>query len=281
MLDRLLSRTAQEGLLRQIQPAIRGGVLTSLPGSSPSLIAALLFKHQPKQTLIVAPKLDDAESVAQDLSTLLPDHTVLLFPEFEILPYDKRSPYKGITGQQVEVLYHVLSGETCVVVTSAKGLKWKAQPAEEILDYTLHFRVGQDVDYEDIVGRLGEMGYYAVPRVESPGDFARKGGILDVFSVSYENPLRIELFGDTIESLRLFDATTQRSLEETKTALVPPCSPLHSFCPRTTCGAPRKRSPRARAATNPNVPGCRIPSTSACTSRAWSATRPSIHHACC
>ncbi len=226
MLDRLLSRTAQEDLLRRIQPATQGGVLTSLHGSSPSLIAALLFRSQPKQTLVIAPKLDDAENVAQDLATLLPDHRVLLFPEFEILPYDKRSPYKGITGQQVEVLYHVLAGESCVVVASAKGLKWKVQPPEEILDYTLRFAVEQDVDYEDLVGRLGEMGYYAVPRVESPGDFARKGGILDVFSVSYENPLRIELFGDTIESIRFFDATTQRSLDETDAVLVPPCSPL-------------------------------------------------------
>jgi transcription-repair coupling factor (superfamily II helicase) len=226
MLDRLLSRAAQEDLLHQVHPAMHGGVLASLPGSSPSLIAALLFRSHPRQTLVVAPKLDDAESVAQDLGTLLPGHRVLLFPEFEILPYDVRSPYKGITGQQVEVLYHLLSGEPCVVVTSAKGLKWKVQPPEEILDYTLRFRTGQDVDYEDVLVRLGEMGYYAVPRVESPGDFARKGGILDVFSVSYENPLRIELFGDSIESMRFFDATTQRSTEETESALVPPCSPL-------------------------------------------------------
>ena len=70
------------------------------------------------------------------------------------------------------------------------------------------------------------MGYYAVPRCESPGDFARKGGILDVFSVSYENPVRIELWDDTIESIRFFDATTQRSLQEVDAAVVPPCSPL-------------------------------------------------------
>jgi len=61
---------------------------------------------------------------------------------------------------------------------------------------------------------------------EAPGDLARKGGILDVFSVSYENPLRIELLGDTIESIRFFDATTQRSHEQIETALVPPCSLL-------------------------------------------------------
>ena len=70
------------------------------------------------------------------------------------------------------------------------------------------------------------MGYYAVPRCESPGDFARKGGILDIFSVSYDNPLRIELSGDLVESIRFFDATTQRSLREIEAAIVPPCSPL-------------------------------------------------------
>ncbi len=225
MLDRLLPRAAQEDLLRKIRTA-DGGVLTSLHGSSPSLVAALLQRHHPAQTLLVAPKLDDAEELAQDLSTLLPDTPVRLFPEFEILPYEKRSPYKGITGQQVEVLHHLLDGESCVVVTSAKGLKWKVQPPEEILDYTLRFTVGEALDYEASLARFGQMGYYAVPRVESPGDFARKGGILDIFSVSYENPLRIELVGDQVESIRFFDATTQRSLAEIQTALVPPCSPL-------------------------------------------------------
>jgi len=225
MLDRLLSRAAQDDLLRQIQSA-NGGVLTSLHGSSASLIAALLYSHNPLQTLIVAPKLDDAEELAQDLATLLPGTPVLLFPEFEILPYEKRSPYKGITGQQVEVLHRVLSDESCLVVTSAKGLKWKVQPPEEILDYTIRFAVGGDIDYEATVERFGAMGYYAVARVESPGDFARKGGILDIFSVSYENPVRLELLGDTIESIRFFDATTQRSLEPTEAVVVPPCSPL-------------------------------------------------------
>ena len=226
MLDRLLSRAAQEDLLRRVLPAENGGVLTSLHGSSPSLIAALLFRHQPMQTLVVAPKLDDAEEIGLDLGTLLPGSPVLLFPEFEILPYDSRSPYKGITGQQVEVLHHILSGERCIVVTSAKGLKWKVQPRAEIQDYTLAFRVGGEVDYDGTVARFGEMGYYAVPRVESPGDFARKGGILDVFSVSYENPVRIELHGDHVESIRFFDATTQRTLTEVDAAIVPPCSPL-------------------------------------------------------
>jgi len=147
MLDRLLPRADQEDLLRKIRTA-NGGVLTSLHGSSLSLIAALLQRDRPAQTLVVAPKLDDAEDLAQDLSTLLPETPVRLFPEFEILPYEKRSPYKGITGQQVEVLHHLLSGESCIVVTSAKGLKWKVQPAEEILDYTLRFAVGQEIDYE-------------------------------------------------------------------------------------------------------------------------------------
>jgi len=225
MLDRLLPRAAQDSLLRRIRQA-EGGVLTSLHGSSPSLIAALLQRDHPVQTLVVAPKFDDAEELAQDLATLLPDTPVHLFPEFEILPYEKRSPYKGITGQQVEVLHHLLSGDSCIVATSAKGLKWKVQPPEEILDYTLRFAVGGEIDYDGVLARFGEMGYYAVPRVESPGDFARKGGILDVFSVSYENPLRLELLGDRVESMRFFDATTQRSLGEISTALVPPCSPL-------------------------------------------------------
>ena len=226
MLDRLLTRSEQEDLLRQVRNAFPGGVITSLHGSSASLLAALLFRDQPVQTLVVIDTLEDAEGFALDLQTLLPGHAVLHFPEQEILPFDKKSPYKGVVGQQVEVLHRLLSGEACVVVASAKALKWKVQPVAEIRDYTLHFRTGEEIDLEATLGRCGEMGYYGVARVDAPGDFARKGGILDVFSVSYENPLRLELVGDSIESIRFFDATTQRSLEEVAEALVPPCSPL-------------------------------------------------------
>jgi len=226
MLDRLLPGTERAHLLHRVRSAYPGGVLTSLHGSSPSLVAALLFRDAPMQTLVVAATLDDAEGLAADLATLLPGDPVLLFPEQEILPYDKKSPYKGLVGQQVEGLHRLLEGDPCVVVTSAKGLKWKLLPPAEIRTHTLHFRSGDDIDLESTLARLGEMGYYSVPRAESPGDFARKGGILDIFSVSYENPVRLELLGDTIESIRFFDATTQRSLEETPAALVPPCSPL-------------------------------------------------------
>jgi transcription-repair coupling factor (superfamily II helicase) len=226
MLDRLLPRSVQEHLLRQVRAALPGGVVTSLHGSSPSLITALLFRDLPAQTLVVAATLEEAESLALDLATLLPGRPVLHFPEQEILPYDRKSPYKGIVGQQVEVLHRLQDGQPCLVVTSAKGLQWKVLPPEEIRDYTQRFAVGDEVDLEDVVRRFGAMGYYNVARVEAPGDFARKGGILDVFSVTYENPVRIELLGDAIESIRSFDATTQRSLEQIQTALVPPCSPL-------------------------------------------------------
>ncbi len=190
------------------------------------MAAALLFRDEPAQMLVIAATLEEADALAGDLSSLLPDVPVLHFPEQEILPYDKKSPYKGLVGQQVEVLHRLQSGDPSIVVTSAKGLKWKVLPPREIKEYTLKFQAGDDVDPEDVVRRLAEMGYYAVPRVDAPGDVARKGGILDVFSVSYENPLRLEFFGDTIESIRFFDATTQRSLRPIESALVPPCSQL-------------------------------------------------------
>jgi transcription-repair coupling factor (superfamily II helicase) len=226
MLDRLLTRDTQERVLERVRAAADGGVITSLHGSSPSLIASLLVRDRPGQVLVVAATLDEAEALYSDLATLLPDRAVLHFPELEILPYDRKSPYKGIVGQQVEVLHRLLSGEPCVVVASAKALVWKVLPPEEVRRFTLDFRRGEGLDLEDTVARFAAMGYYAVPRVESPGDFARKGGILDVFSVSYENPVRIELWDDRIESIRFFDATTQRSLQVVEHAQVPPCSLL-------------------------------------------------------
>src|SRR6187549_1715193 len=108
MLDRLLTRPERALLLQQVRDAYPGGVLTSLHGSSASLAAALLFDDAPAPTLVVTATLDEAEAVAADLATLLPQRTVLHFPEQEILPYDRQSPYKGLVGQQVEVLHRLL-----------------------------------------------------------------------------------------------------------------------------------------------------------------------------
>src|SRR5262245_9892543 len=174
MLDGLLPRVEQQRLLWQVRDAFPGGVLTSLHGSSASLAAALLFRDEPGQMLAVTATLDDAEAAAADLATLLPAARVLHFPEQEILPYDTKSPYKGLVGQQVEVLHRLLDGEPCIVVTSAKGLKWKVLPPSEVREYTIALRTSQDIDLDDLVRRLAAMGYYAVPRAESPGDVARK-----------------------------------------------------------------------------------------------------------
>ena len=104
MLDRLLSRAEQADLLRQARGAFPGGVISSLHGSSASLLAALLFGDDPTPTLAVTGTLDEAEALSLDLTALLPEHPVLLFPELEIL-FDGRNSLRDVE-LPLHVAYH-------------------------------------------------------------------------------------------------------------------------------------------------------------------------------
>lgn len=177
----------------------------------------------------VAVEEDDAEALAHDLCFFLGGEgsleapTVLRIPGDDLLPYDELSPDGGIVAKRLGALFHLVQGTRVpAVVVPLRALMRKVLPADVVQRFSAELKVGEDHEPGALARRLSDMGYASVPLVEVPGTFSLRGGILDVYSPLYERPIRLEFFGDTIESMRSFDAQTQRTVEAVPSLRLPP-----------------------------------------------------------
>ena len=167
--------------------------------------------------LAIARDNQGAHQLESDLHTLLgPDSTlpVMPFPDWETLPYDRFSPHPDIISQRLAALHGLPSLKRGVLVVPVQTLMQRLPPLRHVVGGSFDLKIGQMLDFDQEKRRLESASYRNVPQVLDPGDFAIRGGLLDVFPMGAQSPLRIELLDDTIDTIRAFDPETQRSLEK-------------------------------------------------------------------
>ena len=136
---------------------------------------------------------------------------VVKLPAYDVLPFENLSPHPEIQEERAGALWKIATGEAQIVITPVEAAAMRLQPAEFYADLARTIRRGEAVDSEVLLQHLNIVGYTAADVVEMPGQYALRGGILDVYPPESDRPLRIEFFGDEVESIRKFDPTTQRS----------------------------------------------------------------------
>lgn len=185
-------------------------VSSMLCGSAKAYILAGLKAFVNKQFLIVCSTTDKAELLYENIGCFS-RKGLFLFPDKEILPFeDKILPHPEIIGDRIEVLDNL--NNNGMIVTSLRALLYKIPSSEQFNQAKIHISCGQEINRDELVHRLIQLGYDKTDMVESRGDVSYRGGIVDVFPVSVKFPFRIELFGDKVESIREFDPITQRSI---------------------------------------------------------------------
>ncbi len=140
--------------------------------------------------------------------------TVLNFPAWETLPYDSFSPHQDIISERLAALSQLLSGEPCTLVLPVASLMNRLPPRDFIGGQVFDLKVGEHFAVHSTRQRLESCGYRCVDTVNEHGEFALRGAVMDIFPAGSELPYRIDLFDDTIESLRSFDPETQRTVEK-------------------------------------------------------------------
>ncbi len=188
--------------------------------ASPSALAWYLLQaaraHE-GPVLAIARDNHQAHQLEGDLQTLLggnADLPVLPFPDWETLPYDQFSPHPDIVSQRLAALHTLPTLKRGIVVVPIQTLMQRLPPLRHIVGGSFDYRVGQVLDFDAEKRRLEAASYRHVPQVLDPGDFAVRGGLLDVYPMGATAPLRIELLDDSIDSIRQFDPESQRSLEK-------------------------------------------------------------------
>ena len=206
----------------------RRAAARGLTGSARALLTAWLQRATGRTVLYLVAHGEGFDEARDDLEYFRGGGAVLAFPEPDNLPYDPASPHPGITAQRLETLgrlaRHGDAGEAWsgVVLATVRGVLQRVPKPERLARALLPLRVGHETDPAALVERLVFLGYERMPEVEAMGHFARRGGILDIYPVGASDPLRLEFDGDTIVSLRRFDAATQRSIEQLPAATVLP-----------------------------------------------------------
>ncbi|BCA55151.1 Transcription-repair-coupling factor [Nitrospira sp. KM1] len=205
--------------------------LTGLYGSTSGFALTILLNHSGplsnKPWLIVTHSDDAAERLFDDLQFFhhllgLPIASLAQFPRWETLPYESTAPHVGLIARRMAGLQRIRTLRGVRVVTSVDALMQRLIPVDGFSRALLHFKVGKSVEREVLTGGLVRLGYRRVSVVEIPGEFSVRGGIVDIFSTAYADPLRVEFLGETVESLRLFDTATQKSTAKLDEAMVLP-----------------------------------------------------------
>jgi transcription-repair coupling factor (superfamily II helicase) len=188
-------------------------VASGLAGAAPLLLVAALHRARPERMwLVVGGGPEDAEMATSDLEALLGEAAVFLYPQRESLPYEEGEPHLEIGGTRVEALEALLSGRARVLVTTARAMQELSPAVEGLRDLRLEVRAGDTVRIADLSARLEGMGFERVATVEEVGQYALRGGIVDVFGFGAPEPARIEFLGDEVESIRFFDILSQLSV---------------------------------------------------------------------
>jgi len=220
VLDAFARSPAIQDLADQLPARGRAVRVAGLPGSSGAVLTAWLARKLPGRLfVIVAPSPGDAERWLSDLA-LLTDAAVALYPQREALGEDE--PHYEIAGERAETIEALLRGRLRVLVTTARATAERTLVPAALEQLTLSLTVGARQPLRDVVAALERMGYRRVPTVTEVAEFSVRGGIVDVYGFGMAGPARCEWWGDEISSLRGFDLTSQRSLEELREVTVLP-----------------------------------------------------------
>jgi len=195
-------------------------------GHDARILADIAVRSAGKPVVYVA--LDDlkASLIIDLLGFFAPQIEIINFPSWDCLPYDRISPHADISGARLNALMRLTKPfkEPAIVITTINALMQKNIPSEIIKDYSLDLSVGDNISVEKLISFLTSSGYYKTSTVHEVGEMAVRGGIIDLFPSGYDNPVRLDFFGDEIDSIRLFDPLTQVTVEKTNNLKLQPTS---------------------------------------------------------
>ncbi len=154
----------------------------------------------------------EAQRWQEEIAWFRPDAQLCCLPDWETLAYDRFSPHQDLVSERLATLWLISQGEFDILLVPVTTALYRLPPVSYLAGHTFFLRQGQKLEGDTLIRQMAQAGYQAVQQVIRPGEFCRRGGVLDLFPMGSTLPYRLELFDDRLETLRTFDADTQRSL---------------------------------------------------------------------
>ncbi|UOG13161.1 transcription-repair coupling factor [Limosilactobacillus fermentum] len=224
---KLTELAKQQPAFSKIKEVIDSGqrqLITGVSGSAKTLLLAALQGELSHPQLVVCDSLYHMQELVADLENLLGEDQVFAFPVEEVLATEVATASPDYRLQRVQALNTLLADQAAVVVTDAAGLRRRLPKPGDFQAATLTVEVGGELDPTTVGTQLMAMGYQRQKMVLKPGDFAMRGSIVDIYALNTAHPVRIDLFDTEVDSLRYFDAESQRSVENIRAVTILPAT---------------------------------------------------------
>lgn len=215
-----------QSILAGISSGMKEQLVAGVSGTARSLFLAALQRGLNKKAILVTHQLVHAQQLYDDLVELSDDSNVFLYPVNEFIASEMIISSPEIRSERIRALTAWLKSENGILIAPIAALKRMLPPKSYWEKYRMQLSLGDTINIEEFVQTLFDLGYERVDMVSAPGEYSIRGGIIDIYPLTVKNPYRIELFDDEIDSLRFFDADTQRSLENVETVEIHPARVL-------------------------------------------------------
>jgi len=240
LVSELLSRVAHRPEIEETLEALRRSAgevrLAGLTDPAKAFAAAVATFQLGRPTILIVESNQRAEMLLEPVRwfyraiTGKPDRRVALLPAYDVLPYELRSPHAEISEDRAVALWRFALGEADLLIVPIQAAVWRLREPEFYGELALTIARDQSIAHETLLTFLRSAGYDKQTTCEMPGQYAVRGGIIDIFSPESPQPVRVELLGDTIESIRALDPNTQRSTNPVERSTLMPLTefPRHS-----------------------------------------------------
>lgn len=209
IIEKLLQSTKFKDYLKDIENKISPIILSGLTDVGMSQFVSATKKHTNKPVLLITYNELQAKKIYDDIKNF--DKEVIYFPKKEILTYDYIAESKDLPYERIEALLKIKNNPNCTVITTIEAIMQKMISKDVLFKNIIKLKVGEQINSDELREKLFKLGYQRSELIEGKGQFSSRGGIIDV-SLTEELGIRIELWGDDVDSIRYFDITTQRSI---------------------------------------------------------------------
>lgn len=222
----LKSQEDIQSILTGLESGLNEQLVAGLSGSMRGLLAEVIYESSKRPVLLVTHQLSQAEKLYEDMLELVGSQYVHMYPVNELVASELSIASPELRSQRIDALMSWYNKKEGILIAPIAALKRYLPPPTYYEEYQLSFEFGKEIPLESYLQSMIHMGYNRVEMVTTPGEFSVRGGIIDIYPVTESHPIRVELFDEEVDSIRYFDASSQRSLEQVTQVSIGPASEL-------------------------------------------------------
>src|SRR5690625_3230552 len=254
IMDSFRLKEDMQSILSGIESGMKEQLVAGVSGSARSLLVSIINQSAQRPVLLITNQLLQAQQLYDDLAEFVGDANLHLYPVNELIASEIAVASPELKSQRIAALTAWSETNKGILIAPVAALKRMLPPKEYWSKNQLMFTDGEEIKIAHYLSSFVEMGYKHAAKVTAPGEFSQCVGIIDIYPLQEKHPIRIELFDDEVDSIRNFDADTQRSLDKRKTAKIGPATELLLTEGDMDSGAERIENALAKTLTSMKTP---------------------------